>query len=365
MPSTEPLQIPDKLRIRFGDGRIEELLVDEYLKGVVPTEIGLNKPLEALKAQAIAARSYAVVGRRHARDGFDLCTTQHCQVWKPENRYARSDHAIDETSGLVISYQNRIVATHFFGHCDGHTKNSEDVWSGKVAYLRRVPCICGYDKLWGHGVGMCQRGATAMAKEGATAEEILKHYYSGIAIATATVVPRSSMRQSMILGQVVDGRGKPRKGFSLILTGPEGAIGRSTTADGRFWCSKLPAGLWEVRVKGRPVRYRDLRTDGRNIIHLPVVVPDAPPLEAHMMPVAHPRQLIGTVGYSGLQVTIIDPEGRVQRLFSGSADLYNPGGFAVPLEMGGSHTVQFLERSFDLPASETGLWVRFVPREGS
>jgi hypothetical protein len=204
-----------------------------------------------------------------------------------------------------------------------------------------------------------------MAKEGATAEEILRHYYSGIEIVRASEVARSNLRQSMILGQVVDGQGKPRKGFSLILTGPEGAIGRSTTADGRFWCSKLPAGLWEVRVKGRPVRYRDLRTDGRNIINLQVVVPDAPALEAHTIPVAHPPLLIGTVGYSGVQVTIIDPEGRVQRLLSGMADLYDPGGFAIPLESAGSYTVQFLERSFDLPASEAGLWVRFAPRDGS
>jgi hypothetical protein len=113
------------------------------------------------------------------------------------------------------------------------------------------------------------------------------------------------------------------------------------------------------------VFYRDLRTDGRNVIQLQVVVPDAPPLAACTTPLAHPRQLVGTTGYRGLQVTVIDPDGRVQRLLSGSAELFDPGGFAVPLESGGAHTVQFLEQTFDLPASEAGLWVRFAPKDGA
>ncbi len=180
--------IPQTLLICLTDGQVQEMPLDEYLKGVVPAEIGLAKPLEALKAQAIAARSYAVTTRRHAADGFDLCTTAHCQVWKPQNRYPDSDRAVDETSGLVVTYNGQIVSAPFFGHCDGRTRNSEEVWSGKIAYCRSVPCICGHTSLYGHGVGMCQRGAVAMAHQGATAEEILKHYYTGIEISHALIV---------------------------------------------------------------------------------------------------------------------------------------------------------------------------------
>ena len=185
MPDRDARVIPETLLIRLASGQVEEMPLEEYLKGVVPTEMGLAKPLAALKAQAIAARSYAVTTRRHAHEGFDLCNSTHCQVWKPENRYPDADRAVDETAGLVVTFRNKTVATHFFGHCDGHTRNSEDVWSGKVDYLRGVPCVCGYTKMHGHGVGMCQRGAASMAKGGSPAEEILKHYYSGVEIAQA------------------------------------------------------------------------------------------------------------------------------------------------------------------------------------
>jgi hypothetical protein len=365
MSNSEPLLIPEKLRVRLADGQVKEMSLDEYLKGVVPTEMGLAKPLEALKAQAITARSYAVTTRRHAREGFDVCSTVHCQAWKPENRYKEADQAVDETAGQVVTYKNRIVATHFFGHCDGRTRNSEDVWSGKVAYLRSVSCACGYTEMHGHGVGMCQRGAAAMAKSGATAEEIVKHYYTGVEVAAATSIPREKMRQSIIVGQVVDGQGRPRGGLRLVLTGKEGSIQKGTASDGRFWLSDLPAGRWELRVKGKPVRYADLDTDGRNALVLQVVVPEAPPLAAYAVPLAHPRYLIGTVGYNGVQVNILDPRGQGQMLLSGSASEFDPGGFAVPVSGSGTYTVRFLEQSFSVEIGDGGLWVRFVPRPQS
>jgi hypothetical protein len=365
MPDSDEHVIPGTLLIKLASGQVEEMPLEEYLKGVVPTEMGLAKPLAALKAQAIAARSYAVTTRRHAHEGFDLCNSTHCQVWKPENRYPDADRAVDETTGQVVTFRNSIVATHFFGHCDGHTRNSEEVWSGKVAYLRSVPCVCGYTKMHGHGVGMCQRGAAAMAKEGSSVEEILKHYYSGIEIAQAMPIPRSHMRESIIVGQLVDGQGAPCGGLSLVLTGPEGPIRKGTTSDGRFWFSGLPAGVWELRVAGRPVRYRRLGTDGRNILVLEVTVPEGAALQAHSIPLAHPRRLIGTVGYGRVQVSIQKPDGSETLLLSGSASLFDPGGFALPVTEEGAYTVRLLEQSFALEVGDGGLWVRFVPKEGA
>jgi Stage II sporulation protein len=358
MPDDNPLSIPDMLRIQLANGRVETMLLDEYLKGVVPTEMGLQKPLEALKAQAIAARSYAVTTRRHALDGFDLCTTTHCQVWKPQNRYPDSDQAVDETAGWVITYNGQVVAAHFFGHCDGHTRNSEEVWSGKVAYYRSVPCICGYTKLYGHGVGMCQRGAAAMAVQGSKAEEILTHYYTGIQVARATVIPRQSLQDSLIFGQVVDGSGQPKGGERLKLEGPGGPLSKGTTSDGRFWFSDLPAGRWVLAVKGRPVQYGDLFTDGRSSVQVQVTVPDELPLSIRTTSMAGLLQLVGTVGYENVPITLVDPAGDELTVISGSAPAYNPGGFMIPLPAAGTYTLHVLGQSFDVEIGSTGIWVQ-------
>lgn len=359
MSADKPLVIPETLLIQLADGQIEEMPLDEYLKGVVPTEMGLKKPVEALKAQAIAARTYAVVTRRHARDGFDLCATAHCQVWKPKNRYADSDMAVEETTGKVVTFRAKIAATPFYAHCDGRTRNSEEAWSGRMPYCRSVPCICGYEKLLGHGVGMCQRGAAAMAREGSTAEEILKHYYTGVELAKATAIPRAESRRSLVLGRVVDGQGQARPGLRLVLTGSAGRFNKGTSNDGRFWFTGLPAGQWELKVKGKPVRYGDLLTDGRNTLELRVVVPDIQPLVADTIPIAYPKLLFGTLGFDGVPVTISDLSGNELTVLSGSAPDFNPGGFAVPLPPRGTCTLRFLDQSFDLEIGDVGLWVRF------
>ena len=222
MSIDQPLAIPETLLIQLPNSQTRELPLEEYLKGVVPSEMGLQKLPEALKAQAIASRSFAVSTRRHARDGFDMCTTTHCQRWQPVRRDPDADRAVDQTAGQVAVHNGRIVATPFFGHCDGRTRSSEEVWSGAVQYCQSVPCECGQTRLHGHGVGMCQSGAIAMALAGATADDILKHYYTGINVVQASSIPRTTFRRSMILGQVVDGQGLPRSGLRLVLRGPEG-----------------------------------------------------------------------------------------------------------------------------------------------
>ncbi|HID62877.1 MAG TPA: SpoIID/LytB domain-containing protein, partial [Anaerolineae bacterium] len=181
------ISIPSTIRVLMPDGSVEVMDLDEYLKGVVPAEIGVDRPLEALKAQAIAARSYALAGPRHPGEGADVCTTTHCQVWRPEH-YARTDQAVEETRGLVAIYPEPgatsaaaapvIIRAFYFGHCDGHTRNSEDVWMQALPYCRSVECVRPFPELFGHGVGMCQEGASAMAGQGASCEQILTHYYT-------------------------------------------------------------------------------------------------------------------------------------------------------------------------------------------
>ena len=188
--------VPRTLRVLMPDGTVVEMGMDEYLEGVVPHEMGIlpNWPLEALKAQAVAARSYAATTHKHSAEGADVCTTTHCQVWR-STHYDSTDRAVQETHGVAARYGGNIIQAFFFGHCDGHTRNSEDVWSGYLPYCRAVECPCGFTKMWGHGVGMCQEGARALARQGQGFQDILKHYYSGVEVAVSSSPPKLNSGQ--------------------------------------------------------------------------------------------------------------------------------------------------------------------------
>jgi hypothetical protein len=203
-----------------------------------------------------------------------------------------------------------------------------------------------------------------MAQKGAQAGEILAHYYRDIEISTAAAIPREQMQQSLVIGRTVDGEGKPRAGLRLVLSGAGGRVSKGTTKDGRFWFSHLPAGQWELKVKGKPVRYKDIRTDGRNTLELQVVVPDAATLVADTMPLAYPKKLVGTLGYNGVPVTIVDSTGNEQTVVSGSLPDFDPGGFGVPLPPPGTCSLHVLNQRFDLEVGDIGLWVQFRTRGG-
>jgi len=115
--------------------------MDDYLYGVVPREIGASSPAEALKAQAVAARSYAAknIGK-HGADGFDLCTTTHCQVYGGyESENTRSSDAVDATSGEIVTYKGSPAEVYYFDSSGGHTENSMNVWGGReYPYLKGV-----------------------------------------------------------------------------------------------------------------------------------------------------------------------------------------------------------------------------------
>ena len=178
-------QVPGTVRVLMPDGTVVAMPMDEYLKGVVPHEMPPHWPIEALKAQAIAARSYAATRRGHPDEGADVCTTVHCQVWAATH-YDTTDQAIDDTHGVTAKYDGNIIYAFFFGHCDGHTRNSEDVWGGYLPYCRSVPCPGGFTFMWGHGVGLCQEGSRVFAEQGYNHRDILTHYYTGTTVDSPT-----------------------------------------------------------------------------------------------------------------------------------------------------------------------------------
>ncbi len=121
---------------------INILPLDDYLQGVVPNEMRAQWPLEALKAQALAARSFAVYkmsGRRNA--DFDLDATVNSQVYRGmASEQASTNEAVQQTHNLIVAYQQQVIAAFYHSNCGGHTADVRDVWGGNYAYLQGVAC---------------------------------------------------------------------------------------------------------------------------------------------------------------------------------------------------------------------------------
>lgn len=123
---------------------INELPLEEYLYGVVPRELSpvIWPELEALKAQAVAARTYAVrgLGKRRA-DGYDLFATITDQVYGGyQDEHPVSNRAVDETAGVVATYNGQLIEALFYSTSGGHTASNEESFnSAPVPYLRGVP----------------------------------------------------------------------------------------------------------------------------------------------------------------------------------------------------------------------------------
>lgn len=135
-------------------GEVEELDLDSYLYGVVSSEMPANFEMEALKAQAVSARTYTIYqiknGSKH--ENADLCNNSaHCQAWiSKENRMARWEEdlreeywkkivtAVNETKGKIILYNNEPINALFHSNSGGSTETSLNVWGGDFPYFQVV-----------------------------------------------------------------------------------------------------------------------------------------------------------------------------------------------------------------------------------
>ncbi|MFK8137149.1 MAG: SpoIID/LytB domain-containing protein [Bdellovibrionales bacterium] len=247
--------------------------IEDYLAGVLPAEMPASWPVESLKAQAVASRSYVLSQIRNNRHlHFDVESDVMDQVYRkmqPENPYYKKIRkVVADTKGLVIGNRGSVLKAYFHSHCGGHTEQSHKVWPGALGFENVQDPYCvsrgqfrwkldmDYDKLssvyrnsggsiqdskinkllpgsrnssgrlenvfvffdngkirrwsatklrqavgfsklrstkfdvsdskkgilltgkgYGHGVGMCQHGARAMAQKGYNYTKILKHYY--------------------------------------------------------------------------------------------------------------------------------------------------------------------------------------------
>ena len=156
---------------------INNVGLEDYLKGVVPSEMPSKWNTEALKAQAIAARSYAVATRssgKHASQGFDLVDTTADQVYGGASAEKRTtSKAVDDTKGIVLVQNKKVLPTYYHASSGGQTK----VWNSGSSFLQSVPSFDGDLKKNGHGVGMSQHGANNLAAQGYNAYQILGYFY--------------------------------------------------------------------------------------------------------------------------------------------------------------------------------------------
>jgi stage II sporulation protein D len=125
---------------------INELNLEDYLRGVVPAEMGpkVFDEVEALKAQAIAARTYAVLHKaQFIREGYDICPGPACQAYLGfSGEEAMSDRAVKETAGLVITYQGKPIDALYTATCGGETSDVGVMFPGRnEPYLKRARCV--------------------------------------------------------------------------------------------------------------------------------------------------------------------------------------------------------------------------------
>jgi stage II sporulation protein D len=109
------------------------IYIEDYLKGVLPAEIGnwSEKELEALKSQAIAARTYALYSLGGSKEnGYDLESTVADQLYSGADYEDQLDNlAIKKTQGMVLSYAGKLIKAHYHANCGGWTENIEEVWN--------------------------------------------------------------------------------------------------------------------------------------------------------------------------------------------------------------------------------------------
>jgi peptidoglycan hydrolase-like amidase len=199
-PAPFVLSIPDKIRRRF-QGTVAVVQGPHYLQAVVSMDLEQavssaaaaetlpGTPLEAVKAQAVAARSYYVSSRSRHVD-FDACDSTHCQFLRelpaPDSVAAQ---ATRETSGLVLTYHGKPLSALYSASCGGSTQALADVGGSAYPYYA-VPCeYCQRNRrglIEGHRHGLCQRGAAGMARSGASFRDILSHYYPGTSFFVAS-----------------------------------------------------------------------------------------------------------------------------------------------------------------------------------
>lgn len=156
LPVHANAQIEDEQTITVSvDGKAEKMGLEDYIAGVVASEISPDFPIEAIKAQAVAARTYAVykisAGRSDTHPDADVCDDfHHCAAYKPltekvaswgdnaENYENIIMQAVNDTKDLIVTYENEPIIAVFSAASGEMTESAKDVWGSDIPYLTNV-----------------------------------------------------------------------------------------------------------------------------------------------------------------------------------------------------------------------------------
>jgi stage II sporulation protein D len=274
--SVDGIEVRGVLEIRttaFGKLRaVNWLGLEHYLRGVVPRELGpeIWPELEALKAQAVAARTYAWRNRgQFEHEGFDLCATPRCQVYGGSSaEHPLSDRAVAATRAEILSHAGRPIVAYYTATCGGHTEDASAIFPGESEpYLRGVPCRAEGDalrSLRGELVGRAQPARVDETGADATRDLALLEVSGVIDAETVADERVTPERLRTWTGRLARIAGLPEP------AGPPGAAGTlaeaaSTIVDDLGWHERakvllaeadLDAVLREPEAQARPERER-------------------------------------------------------------------------------------------------------------
>jgi stage II sporulation protein D len=183
--------LPETVSVYLTDFQtISHIPLETYVSIVVANEMPSSFHIEALKAQAVAARTYAVAKIQSDQNSEQhpmapLCDNTHCQVYN-NNKYIHDKikKAVSETTSELLYYNSQVITDALYhASSGGRTENSEDIFVSAVPYLRSVKSP--YEQASqrnGHGVGMSQQSANGMARHGYDYKKILSHFYTNTTV---------------------------------------------------------------------------------------------------------------------------------------------------------------------------------------
>lgn len=169
---------------------VNELPLEQYMKGIA--EVGPDSPEEKIKTIMVIARTYArfymEAAQKFPGAPFDLNDdpnySQKYMGYSFEKRSPKTAQMAAATAGEYVTYQNRLIKTPYFSRSNGQTISASEKWGWTDApWLQSVDdSHCNSTEFWGHGVGLSGCGATALANQGKSYQEIIKYYYRGVEI---------------------------------------------------------------------------------------------------------------------------------------------------------------------------------------
>jgi stage II sporulation protein D len=123
---------------------VNDLDIEKYLKGVIAAEVPSDWEFEALKAQAVASRTYALYEKRMAgKRPYHILATITSQVYNGvSGERGKAVMAVQATSGLILTYQGKVIHAFYHANCGGHTEDASLMWGLNVPYLKGVDCEC-------------------------------------------------------------------------------------------------------------------------------------------------------------------------------------------------------------------------------